>query len=59
MPVNRTSPTVDRPVSLAMGLHCAACGMRTVGVRECHCCGDFWLVCDVCEAAHGRLVESR
>lgn len=52
---NRTYPPVPDRGSLPLGLLCRACGLRSVGLRECGCCGDLWLVCDGCEVAHARL----
>lgn len=34
---------------------CPVCGWRTLVLRQCDCCADWWLVCDLCEAAVGRL----
>lgn len=58
MPVNRTYPEPEAKALLPLGLLCRACGLRSVGVRECGCCGDLWLVCDGCEVAHARLSEA-
>lgn len=54
MKPQRTDSKKQRPIK-AGGRLCRTCGLGSVSFRQCSCCGDWWLVCEHCEAAHARI----
>lgn len=52
---NQSTQGSRRPTEQVRGQFCITCGLGIAHLRQCSCCDEWWLVCDWCEHAYGRV----